>query len=64
MEMSTLTGGVVPLVALDEPPQAFAPRHAARRQAMASTDRCRFGMQIKFLQLRKSSPGAEMKTSH
>lgn len=63
IEVRSSTGGVVPLTAPDEPPHAFAPRHAARRQAIASTDRNRFGMQIKFMLLRKSSPGMEMKTS-
>ena len=48
----------------DEPPHAFAAKHTATRQAMASTHRTRFGMQIKLLLLRKSSPGVEMKTSH
>lgn len=64
MEVRTSTGGVVPVTAPDEPPHALAPRHVARRQAAASTDLYRFGMQIKLMLLRESSPGVEMKTSH
>jgi hypothetical protein len=63
MEVRTSTGGVVPVTALDEPPHALAAKLAARTHATASTDRYRFGMQIKFILLRKSSPGMEMKTS-
>ena len=48
----------------DELPHALAVKHTATRQAMASTHRTRFGMQIKLLLLRKSSPGVDMKTSH
>jgi hypothetical protein len=64
MEVRTSTGGVVPVTALDEPPQALATKQTASRQAIASTDRYRFGMQIKLMLLRESSPGVVMKTSH
>jgi len=59
---SSLGGGT--LAAVDELPQPFAAMHTATKQAIARTNRYRFGMQIKLLVLRESSPGVKMKTSH
>ena len=62
IEVKSSVGGTT-LALLDEPPHPLAAKIAARTQAAASTDRDRFGMQIKFMLLRKSSPGMEKKTS-